>query len=244
MQLVNKVVVVTGSTSGIGHELTKKLLVAGNRVIACGRNKSVLHQLQQEFPSCAPVMGDLTSLECLTDIKKSVIDHGGELDILFNVAGVQYYYDFMLDEATPEKVREEVDINFTAQLQLIYTLLPFLMKAQSGAIVNVTSCLAVVPKQSAPVYCATKAALRCFTRALRYQLENTRVKLIEVVPALVDTPMIAGRRVKKMPVGDFVDKMLVGVASNQLEVRVGKAKLLLFLHRWVPSIAYKILKKA
>lgn len=58
---------------------------------------------------------------------------------------------------------------------------------------NITSELAGVPKQSAPIYCATKAAMHSFTKALRYQLEHTASKVFEIVPVLVETEMIKGR---------------------------------------------------
>lgn len=118
MWLVNKVVVLTLHTSGIGYDLTRKFLVAGNGVIARGRHQSAMQELQQELRSCTPVRGDLTTSACLADIKKAVVAPGGELDVLFNVAGVQFSYDFMLDKATTDKLNEEFGINSTAPLQL------------------------------------------------------------------------------------------------------------------------------
>ena len=73
------------------------------------------------------------------------------------------------------------------------------MQRPSAAIVNITSALALVPKQSAPIYCATKAAMHNFTKALRYQLEHTPVKVFEIIPALVDTEMTKGGVSAKLP---------------------------------------------
>lgn len=86
-------------------------------------------------------------------------------------------------------IEEEVNINLLAQLKLTDRLLPILMSHPGAAIVNITSALALVPKRSAPIYFATKAAMHNFTKALRYQLEDTPVKVFEIIPALVDTEM-------------------------------------------------------
>jgi DHA1 family tetracycline resistance protein-like MFS transporter/uncharacterized oxidoreductase len=74
---------------------------------------------------------------------------------------------------SPEEIDREVNTNLLAPLHLIHRFLPARIKQNGAAIVNATSILAIVPKQSAPVYCATKAALRSFSRALRWQLEET-----------------------------------------------------------------------
>jgi uncharacterized oxidoreductase len=237
-----RLVVVTGSTSGIGRTLARKLLAVGDRVIACGRNKRELLELAHEFPACIPVAGDLRHAEHLAEIKNAAANHGERLDVLFNVAGIQFAYDFISNEDAMNKIEEEIATNVTAQMQLIYLMLPFLIQAERGLIVNLTSCLAVVPKKSAPVYCATKAAMRCFTRALRYQLEDTPVEVMEIVPPLVDTPMAADRADGKMPVDSFVDQMMASVAGRRPEARIGKARVLLALHRVAPGLAFRILK--
>ncbi|MBW2633530.1 MAG: SDR family NAD(P)-dependent oxidoreductase [Deltaproteobacteria bacterium] len=70
---------------------------------------------------------------------------------------------------------------------------PILNKATEAAIINVSSFLGIVPKKSAPGYCATKAALHAFSKSLRYQLENSSIKVFEIITPLVDTDMTRGR---------------------------------------------------
>ena len=116
------------------------------------------------------------------------------------------------------------------------------MQRSSAAIVNITSALALVPKQSAPIYCATKAAMHNFTKALRYQLESTPIKVFEIIPALVDTEMTRGRGKGKITPEAMVDEALRGIESNKYEIRVAKTKILFALHRFLPSVAERIIR--
>jgi short-subunit dehydrogenase involved in D-alanine esterification of teichoic acids len=100
-----------------------------------------------------------------------------------------------------------------------------------------------VPKQSAPVYCATKAALRSFGQALRYQLEGTSVEVFEIVPSLVDTAMTAGRGKGKLSPEALAEEALRGLAAGRHEIRIEKTRLLFALHRLLPSVAARLVRK-
>ena len=114
------------------------------------------------------------------------------LNILINNAGIQHQYDFK-DDSALQKIDEEIDINFGAVARLSKILLPKIAKSAEAAIVNVSSFLGIVPKSSAPIYCATKAALHAFSQSLRYQLRGAPVKVFEIITPLVDTDMTKGR---------------------------------------------------
>ena len=123
--------------------------------------------------------------------------------------------------------------------------LPILLLRQpESAIVNVSSGLGLVPKQSAPVYCATKAGLHIFSKALGYQLAHTGVRVMEVIPPLVDTPMTAGRGRNKLSPEQLVDEFLRGFARNQREINIGKVGLLRLIQRISPALADRILKNS
>ena len=100
-----------------------------------------------------------------------------------------------------------------------------------------------MPKESAPVYCATKAGMHIFSRALRYQLEHSPVKVFEVVPALVDTAMTAGRGKGKIAPQALVEEAIKGIEKDKFHIRIGKTKLLFAIHRQFPFLADKIIRK-
>ncbi len=121
-------------------------------------------------------------------------------------------------------------------------LLPVLSVQPQAAIVHVTSGLGLVPKKSAPVYCATKAGLHLFTKALRYQLEGSPVKVFEIIPPVVDTPMTAGRGSRKISPQQLVDEFMRAFERDRFEVSIGKVKLLRLISRLAPAVADRILK--
>ena len=102
----------------------------------------------------------------------------------------------------------------------------------------------IVPKKSAPVYCATKAGVHIFTKVLRYQLEKTSIKVFEVIPPLVDTEMTKDNEEKKVTPEFVAKKVIKGLKKDKYEIHIGKVKLLFFIHRLFPSKAYKILKNS
>ena len=108
--------------------------------------------------------------------------------------------------------------------------------------VNVTTGLAFAPKRSAPVYCGTKAELHVFTRALRYQLEGTAVKVFEIIPPVVDTPMTASCAQSKITSEALAAEFWRNFARDRWESNIGKVKLLRQLLRLAPATAARLLK--
>lgn len=243
VRLDDKTVLVTGGASGIGLALATRLLALGNRVLVCGRDPGKLDAAVQAHPGLAVLKCDITEA---ADIERlgATLDHRyGGLDLLINNAGVQYNYRFDDGADHGERIDAEVGINFTAQVRLTDAMLPRLFASPDGAIVNVTSALARVPKESAPVYCATKAGLRVFTQALRYQLEGGPVRVFEVVPALVDTAMTAGRGRNKLSPAALAQEVIDGLRRDRPTILVGKTRLLFALDRCLPGLAARIIRK-
>jgi uncharacterized oxidoreductase len=94
-----------------------------------------------------------------------------------------------------------------------------------------------MPKPNAPGYCASKAGLYCFTKALRLQLKGTSVQVAAVFPPLVATPMTEGRGRNKMSADAFAAATVRQLESGRTEVRVGQAAVILAIHRVSPAIA-------
>lgn len=243
MKLSDNTVLITGGGSGIGLALAKAFARhSGNTVIVCGRNAQKLEAVHAENPAIAALPCDIASDQDQQQLTEVITQKYPDFNILINNAGIQHNYSFPDSRNHLDIIEEEVNINFLAQVKLTDRLLPVLMRQPSAAIVNVTSALAVVPKQSAPIYCATKAAMHNFTKALRYQLENTPVRVFEIIPALVDTEMTKGRGKGKIAPEALAAEALRGIESDRYEIRIGKTKILFALHRFLPSIAERIIK--
>ena len=242
MRLNGNTVLITGGGSGIGLALARAFAEKGNKVIVCGRSPEKLEATRQANPHIDVLACDISSDQDQQRLVGHVTQHYPNLNILINNAGIQYNYTFADGEDHAHRIENEVNVNFVAHLKLIDLVLPHLMNRPSAAIVNVTSALASVPKQDAPVYCATKAALHNFTKTLRYQLEETSVKVFEIIPPLVDTEMTAGRGSGKISPERLTREALQGISSDNFEIRIGKAKILFALNRLLPSVAEKIVR--
>lgn len=245
MKLGNNTVFITGGASGIGLSLAKAFIAHNNEVIICGRNPDKLDQAKKEVPGILAVRCDVTNRDDIRKTMEFFASHGLNPNILVNNAGIQYRYDLLDEINADNKIREEIEINFTSVASLTYRMLPILKKSPQAAIINISSFLGIVPKGSAPVYCATKAALHVFSKALRYQFEKSSIKVFEVLTPLVETDMTKGREENagKLSPDVLASMILRGIEVDRYEITPGRAKVVLLLNRLLPSIMERIIKK-
>jgi short-subunit dehydrogenase involved in D-alanine esterification of teichoic acids len=245
MKSAGHTVLITGGASGIGLALTERFVLEGNKVIVVGRDRNKLDAIKSRMPGVVVYVCDLRSEEETDALAATVIKEHAELSVLVNNAGMQYLESFMdpRDERIGERISEEIGLNLTSPIRLTAKLLPLLAHREEAAIVNVSSGLAISPKKTAPVYCATKAGIRLFTKALRYQLEATNIRVFEIIPPLVDTEMTrgGGSRGKLQP-SQLAEQFWRAYRRDKLEVPIGKVKLLMALKRLIPPAADALLK--
>lgn len=242
MKLSGNTVLITGGASGIGYALTKKFVEHGNVVLVVGRDVEKLNKLRADYPNVITLKCDVgVEAERLTLVEHLKQQHLLP-NILVNNAGIQYNYWFDQEQPSYEIMQGEIDINFMGPARLSALLIPYLRANSESAIVNLSSALGLTPKASAPVYCASKAALSIFSRALRYQLESTSVKVFNIVTPLVDTNMTQGRGKGKISPDTFAAVLLNGMERDKYDLLIGKTRLLYVVYRLFPALAYKILK--
>ncbi|MCR9136397.1 MAG: SDR family NAD(P)-dependent oxidoreductase [Alphaproteobacteria bacterium] len=247
MNLKGQTALVTGGARGIGRELTRQLAGQGARVVMIGRNRETLEEMQTELSGA--VTGIPADLSCSQDVDHviaTINELHGTLSVLINNAAIQTEMNFFEPAATDyvPRIQRELALNLEAAICLTTGLLPLLRRQPAATIVNVSSGLAIAPKRSAPVYCATKAGLRSFTRAMRYQCAERapHIHVMEAVMALVDTDMTRGRGSGKISPLRAAREIVAGIERGRDEVWVAKAALLPLLHRFSPSLVAHILK--
>ncbi len=242
MELSNNTILITGGASGIGRALTQALAKRNNKIIICGRNQQKLEQLQSELPEVDVYQCDLQDSQAIYQFSQMLYRKYPALNMLINNAGIQHQLAPSESLTTSEQITSEVTINLLSPMLLTGQLLPLLKQQKNAAIVNISSVLALSPKQSAPVYCATKAAIRNFTQALNTRLAHSNIKVIELMPPLVDTSMTAGRGKGKISTQSFAEQTLKALTNNQQQILIGKAKIFYWLWRYLPSLAQQIVK--
>ncbi len=246
--LEGRTVIVTGGSSGIGHALVHGLIAKGAvRVAVVGRNPATLEKLRKEFgPTVTTLRADLATSEDVLRLATEICSQVPDASVLINNAGSQLLTDLTgrSRAVNANELAAEVAVNLTAPILLCAALLPQLGKQPAAAIVNITSGLALAPKRSAPTYCATKAGLRSFTQALRYQCEDNlpHVRVIEALPPIVDTPMTEGRGRGKITAETCADQIIAGLTSGRTEIYVGRSALLKWIFRASPALAYRIMR--
>lgn len=238
-------VLLTGATRGIGREMSRQLTAMGAEVLAVARNPAALDELLRQGDCVDVLEADLADAEIPRGVVNWVGDAHPDCSVVINNAAVMRYPVLTDGTQHGEGVAEEVQVNLVAPMLIAVGLLPVL-GAQAGArVVNVTSGLAVAPKADAPVYCATKAAMRSFTRSLRYQVEDAGlgIGLSEALLPVVDTTLSRGAPERKMSPADAATAILEGVARGRREIWIGKARLLRRLMWLSPALGHGIMRR-
>lgn len=242
MKLTGNTILITGGSSGIGLALVKSFYQLGNKIIIVARDIDKLKEVKSQFPEIDIFRCDLTKQTDIDGMIVFIEQNYPNLNMLFNNAAIQYNYEFSEELNLVNKIEYEISANLTSTIKLCGLFLSILLKNRNAAIVNVSSGLAISPKKSAPVYCATKAAIHNFTKAFRYQMEGTNIKVFEIIPPLVDTAMTEGRGKDKISPEELVKEFLNDFKKNKEESYIGKSKLLKFINRVSPKLSDRILK--
>jgi uncharacterized oxidoreductase len=236
VQLNGKTALVTGGTDGIGIWIARLLAKSGAKVIVCGRREALLKAARGEGFEAIPA--DLSSVAGVDAFVAALA--GRDLDILINNAGAGSTYD-LADAIDLESTDKTIFLNLNAPIRLAAALVPRLRTRPEAALVNVTSGLAIAPRAGSPVYCATKAALRSFTKAVRHQLKDSSVTVIEALPPVVDTAMTADRTGGKLSPEACARQIVSAIENNRTEANVGMVKILKLVHSMSPRLAEAIM---
>lgn len=235
-------VLVTGGTRGIGRALVTELAARGAKVWATGRSRASVEGSASELPTVHWHACDVARSEARAQIRE-IVEHEA-ITIVIHNAGIQELRNFTGDPADESfSHADEIAINLLAPIDISRDILPALRQQRQPAIVFITSGLALAPKQSSPVYCATKSGLRFFAKALRAQMQTHGwpVRIVEALPPIVDTDMTRGRGSRKMSADDVARKVLDGLAAGRDEIYVGASRLLKLVMRLSPALGERIM---
>ena len=189
----SQVALVTGSTSGIGEAVARRLVAQGTRVVLNSvTSVDAGRKLVEELGDLAHyVQGDISVDADVARLVEETVGRFGRLDILVNNAGTTVripHHD--LEAATPEIFRRLYDVNVVGTWALTVAAMPHLRASGAGCVVNVSSLAGVRPTGSSIPYAASKAALNHMTRLLA-NVVGPEVRVNAVAPGLVDTPWTA-----------------------------------------------------
>jgi NADP-dependent 3-hydroxy acid dehydrogenase YdfG len=187
---LEKTVLITGASSGIGAATARRMATAGARVILVARRYDRIQALANELGNGAEAhavdLRDRSAVEALT--KRIDLP-----DVVANIAGIAHGRE-PLDETTIDDLDEVFDTNVKGVFYLTHQIIGPMRKRNSGHIIAVTSVAALYPYKGAGAYAPSKAAIHMFCKCLRNDLGGTRVRVSEIAPAMVQNTEFTSKR--------------------------------------------------
>ena len=242
MEFKQKRVIVTGGSSGIGLALARAFAAEGATVFITGRRADALEAAAASHPNLIPVVCDVTDDAQVIALKETV-DAAGGADLLVNNAGIMVFFN-LLDGSSLETQLHEIEVDVVGPIRMIEHFLPSLL-GRDATIINVSSGIAYVPFARAPVYSGAKAFLHAYTRCLREQLRGTSVRVVELLPPVVDTPLAEGIETPfaRMPPEALAAALIRGLRRGNSEIAPGVSSPLRWMARLSPGLAFRQMNK-
>ena len=235
MNYKNKVVVITGASSGIGEASAIEFAKKNANVVLVARRKEKSLQVQKKISkytdSTLICQCDVSNKLQVKEMSDAVLDTFGRIDVLVNNAGFVIYGK--VNELSTEEIIAQMETNYFGMIFCTKAFLPQMLEQHSGHIVNIASVGASFSVPGVASYCATKFAMLCFSEGLRHELVGTGVGLTVVSPIMVRTPLF------DHPSFDNFSKFSTGVSlsSETVAKTIIKASNSSRLEIVVPSVA-------
>lgn len=232
MNLEGRTILLTGGGTGIGRALAKQLADVGNRVLICGRRLQALEEAASASPHIHPYRCDLSSSEDIQRMIESIDQDGHRVDMLISNAAI-LSFDSLAGGLDLQQAKQIIDANLFGPIELTQRMLDVLRKAEDPTIVIVGSPAGLGPLADTPIYSSSKAGLHAYTLCLRHHLEGA-VRVVEVFPPTVDTPMLAEKNWKMMSPDECARRMVRGLERGQRQIWIGESRLFRFLQLVLP----------
>jgi short-subunit dehydrogenase len=185
----DRVVLLTGASSGIGRDCAIELARRGAVVIAVARREKLLASLREECRATSPrsdfLCGDLGDRAFAEHAVDETLHRCGRLDVLINNAGQSLHKQIYHTSA--EDAAQVMQVNFMSCVWTTFAAIPAMLRQQSGAIVNVSSFAALVVPPREALYAASKAAMEAFSAGLWSDLDGSGIHVAIVRPGAIDT---------------------------------------------------------
>ena len=187
-----KVALITGATRGIGRAIAIRLANAGFDIALNYRKENddltnTKSEIEKAGVDCLPVQGDISCFEDCERIAKEIFDKFGKIDVLVNNAGITK--DMLLMRMKPEDFSSVVDVNLIGTFNMTRNVVPYMVKAKSGRVVNISSVVGIEGNAGQANYAASKAGIIGFTKSIAKELASRNILANCVAPGFIDTDM-------------------------------------------------------
>lgn len=245
MKLSNRAILITGGGSGIGRELAINL-ANQNRVIICGRHEDKLKKTVVANNTISYYTADISDASQIDFLFQRIAKDNITLDVVFNNAGVVEIWDAANSNLNSTDIFQKMNTNLAGAIAVCNHFIRQANPQKEGLIVNITSELALFPIPAMPLYAASKAGLRVFTKTLRHQLKGTHFKVVEILPPAVDTdmPRNMGNKGKAMNPAVFAQEVIATIERGRTEFAPGaNVPLLKLFDKFLPGTGLNLIDK-
>lgn len=189
---MSKVAFITGATRGIGKQIALTLAENGYDICLNYRKENdELNNTQKEIESnnvkCLAVQGDVSIFDDCKRMIDEIIAEYGKIDVLVNNAGITK--DTLIMRMSKEDFESVIDVNLTGTFNVTKNVVPFMMKARSGKIINISSVVGVAGNAGQTNYAASKAGIIGFTKSLAKEIGSRNIQVNAVAPGFIETQM-------------------------------------------------------
>ncbi len=201
-------VIVSGDTSGIGKEITKRLLDLGCFVYGISRRE----QSDVKHDSYKHLSLDITDNRKVKETIRSICD-SHDIDLLVNCAG--FGISGAIEFADLEMAKKQMDVNFFGMVNMCQAIIPFFRNDKKGKIVNISSVAAIAPLPFQAFYSCSKAAINSYSCALNNELRPFNVKVIAIQPGDIKSGFTFSR--KKVEIGNDIYQGRISKSVEKME---------------------------
>ena len=211
MKTTGNTILVTGGNSGIGRGLAEAFHRLGNKVIITGRRQDTLDEVSAANPGIVGMTLDMGDAEGIRAFPERLVRDHPDLNAVIHSAGIMKHERLAEAPDYLATAEETIVTNLLGPIRLTAALLPHLVRQKDAALLTVSSGLAFVPLASTPTYSATKSAIHAYSMAIRHQLKDTSVRVIEIAPPYVRTSLMGERQASDpnaMPLDEFIAEVI------------------------------------
>lgn len=190
---MNKTILITGASRGIGKAIALKLSEGPYNIIINYRQKKdeaeeVVQEILGRKKDCIKIQADISSWDAVQEMYNQAIKRFGHIDVLINNAGISSYN--LLQDIEPEVWQETFAVNVHGAFYCTKLVLPGMISRQQGKIINISSMWGSVGSSCESLYASTKGAVDTFTKALAKEVAPSNINVNGVAPGAIQTDML------------------------------------------------------
>ncbi len=260
MTFNNKVIWVTGASSGIGKGLVEHFSKMNCKLIISARNNDKLEAIKQASKTpenIAVIPFDLAEIDNMKTAVETAINYFGNIDILINNGGISQRSLIVDTDISVDK--KLMDVDYLGTVALSKALLPHFIKNKNGHFVVVTSLMGKFSSPYRSGYCGAKHALHGFFDALRMEHQKDNIKVTIVCPGFVNTNIAKNALIgdgslqnkqdqateNGLTITQFCKRMVKAIQKEKFEVYIGKKEILgVYLKRFFPKLLHNFILKS